>query len=85
MHAQDPSTHFDVTFVFPLFNEVGFHLSQRFNSTSLVLYMPAVANSMLSVSMGYYDNPSMAPSAIYEGSQYEARKTDRGSEYTELG
>ena len=75
---QDPSTHFDLTFVFPLFNEAGFFLSQRFNSTSLVLYMPAVANSLLSVSMGYYDNPSIAPSSIYEGSQYEARLRNKG-------
>ena len=60
--------NFDVTIVYPLFNEVGYYLSQQFNS-SLILLMPSAANSFLSASMGYLDNPSIATSSMYEESQ----------------
>lgn len=67
---RDPNTKFDLTFVFPLFNEVGYFLAKRFQSP-LVLYMPAVANSLLTTSLGYFDNPSFATTSTYEMAQSE--------------
>ncbi|XP_059089673.1 UDP-glucosyltransferase 2-like [Tigriopus californicus] len=66
----DPNTKFDLTFVFPLFNEVGYFLAKRFRSP-LVLYMPAVANSLLTTSLGYFDNPTFATTSTYEMAQSE--------------
>jgi hypothetical protein len=66
----DPGTKFDLTFVFPLFNEVGYYLGHRFNS-SVVLYMSTVANSILSLQMGYQDNPSFVTSSMHMGTQWD--------------
>ncbi len=56
--------------VFPLFNEMGYFLAERFNS-SLVLYMAAAAHSMLTLQMGYVDNPSFVTSTMHDGTQMD--------------
>ena len=71
--AHDPTSaevaSFDLAFVPPLFNEVGYHLADRLNA-SLVLLMPSVANNLLTSAMGYFDNPSFATSSVYERGQF---------------
>ena len=52
-------THYDVTFVSPLFNEMGLYFGQKFDS-SVILYMAPVSSSLLSASMGFFDHPVIA-------------------------
>lgn len=57
--VSDPNTRFDVTIVLPVMNEVGLYLANEFQSPT-ILFMSSVANSLLSASMGYHDNPTVA-------------------------
>ena len=53
------ATHYDVTFVSPLFNEMGLYFGRKFSS-SVILYMAPVSSSLLSASMGHFDHPVIA-------------------------
>ena len=62
-------SHYDVTFVSPLFNEMGLYFGQRFGS-SVILYMAPVSSSLLSASMGFFDHPVIAAQVLsLEGQQ----------------
>ncbi len=53
------SSKYDVTFVSPLFNEMGLFFAHKFES-SVILYMATVSSSLLSASMGHFDHPVVA-------------------------
>lgn len=53
------SSKYDVSFVSPLFNEMGLFLAHEFDSP-VILYMATVSSSLLSASMGHFDHPILA-------------------------
>ncbi|XP_045163477.2 UDP-glycosyltransferase UGT4-like [Mercenaria mercenaria] len=67
---QENRKTFDLVIVPALFNEIGYFLAKKFNAP-LILLMPFNANPILTLAMGYSDNPAFVKWSFNKNGQSE--------------